>query len=115
MADKEKIEHEWVANLRRDERWQEGRLATVRSEGAEVAALTGDLSLGGLRLAVYGLAPSPGSEVQVEVAFEDELVRLAGSVRHVSPTEWGAVVGIGFEDNGIAYLARRLIGRSRPG
>jgi hypothetical protein len=51
----------------------------------------------------------------VEVAFEDELVRLAGSVRHVSPTEWGAVVGIGFEDNGIAYLARRLIGRSRPG
>ena len=115
MAEKQKIEHEWVANLRRDQRWQEGRLATVRLPGTEAVALTGDLSLGGLRLAVYGTAPVPGDQVNVEIAFEQEIVHLSGVVRHATSTDWGSVIGVGFEDNGQTYLARRFIDRGQQG
>lgn len=115
MSDNDRIEHAWVANLRRDQRWQEGRLASARFQDIEAVALTGDISLGGLRLAVYGATPELGAKVHLEVAFEQEIIDLCGFVRHATRTEWGSVIGVAFEDNGQTYLARRFIDRSHQG
>lgn len=102
---------DWIGNLRRDDRWKEGRLAAFHARGNEWMALTGDLSLGGVRLAVHGMEPLLGEPVEVEIAFENATVTIRGKVRHASKTEWGSLVGIQFEETGQTYLARRLLAK----
>ena len=102
---------DWIGNLRRDGRWKEGHLATLHAQGGEWMALTGDLSLGGVRLAVHGLEPLVGEPIEVEIAFENATVSIRGVVRHVSKTAWGSLVGVQFEETGQTYLARRMLSK----
>ncbi len=100
-----------LSDLRRDERWRDGRLATVRARGGEWPAVTGELSLGGMRLGVHGLELATDEPVEVEVAFENATVSFNGTVRHVTTTAWGSIAGIEFEENAHSYLARRALSR----
>jgi len=102
---------DWIGNLRRDGRWKEGHLATLHAQGGEWMALTGDLSLGGVRLAVHGLELLIGEPIEVEIAFENATVSIRGAVRHVSKTAWGSLVGIQFEETAQTYLARRMLSK----
>ncbi len=102
---------DWIGNLRRDGRWKEGHLATLHARGGEWMALTGDLSLGGVRLAVHGVEPLDGEPIEMEIAFENATVSIRGVVRHVSKTAWGSLVGVQFEETGQTYLARRMLSK----
>lgn len=102
---------DWIGNLRRDGRWKEGHLATLHARGGEWMALTGDLSLGGVRLAVHGMEPLVGEPIEVEIAFENATVSIHGAVRHASKTAWGSLVGVQFEETGQTYLARRMLSK----
>ncbi len=72
-------------------------------------ALTSDLSLGGVRLALHGVEPLVGEPIDVEVAFENATVGIRGAARHASKTAWGSLVGVQFEETSRTYLARRML------
>jgi hypothetical protein len=103
----------WLGDLRKEPRWKEGLLATVCLGDVEWPALTGDLSLGGVRLAVHGAAPGIGEPVGVTIAFEDHVIEMWGFVQHVREKPWGSVVGVEFEETPQTLIARRYLARHR--
>ena len=110
---KTKPDDAWTGDLRKEARWKEGRLATVSREGDEWPALTGDLSLGGIKLAVHSGTPRVGDSVAVALAFERELVEVRGVVQHVTEKPWGSIVGVEFEKGTQGALACQLLARRR--
>ena len=82
----------WAQDLRKEARWTEGRLATVSRGSDEWPALTGDLSLGGMKLAVHSGTPRLGESVVVAVAFDREILEVRGVVQHVTAKPWGSIV-----------------------
>ncbi len=101
----------WIGDLRRDARWKEGLLATLRLRGDEWPALTGDLSLGGVKIAVHAAVPFVGEPVFLAIAFEKRVIEVRGVVQHVRERPWGSIVGISFEESAHTDLARRCLER----
>ena len=90
-------ESEWLDERRESPRWVDGRMAFIRSEDREQLAVTGDISLGGMQLAVVGDRVSdPGPEVAVDVAFERQVLELHGRVAYTVAKDWGFLVGVRF-------------------
>ena len=102
----------WIGDLRRDARWKEGLLATLRLRGDEWPALTGDLSLGGVKIAVHAAVPFAGEPVFLAIAFEKRIIEVRGVVQHVRERPWGSIVGIAFEESAHADLARRCLAKT---
>ncbi len=106
----------WIGDLRRDPRWKEGLLATLRFRGDEWPAITGDLSLGGAKIALHSAVPFVGEPVALSIAFEKQILEVRGVVQNVQEKPWGSIAGIQFEENAHTHLARRCLARTRaPG
>ncbi len=103
----------WIGDLRRDPRWKEGLLATMRFRGDEWPAITGDLSLGGAKIALHSAVPFVGEPVALAIAFEKQILEVRGVVQNVQEKPWGSIVGIQFEENAHTHLARRCLARTR--
>lgn len=106
-AERWKRHPEWLDDARREPRWLDVKPAVAYLGDLECAAMTGDVSLGGVRLALVGHAPRPGERIQVEVAFEDRLIEVNGRVAYALRRPWGCVIGVQTEDSPQAFLARR--------
>jgi len=95
---------------RREPRWVDRRIAVSKLRGAEYPSMTEDISLGGMRLGVWNADPKAGSEISVEVAFEDRLLGFRGRVRYALPRPWGALVGVQCarkDEPTLLFLAKR--------
>ncbi len=89
---------EWLDDRRESLRWVDGHMAFVRTEDREQRAVTGDISLGGMQLAVVGdNTADPGPEIVVDVAFEQQVLELRGRVAYAVAKSWGHLVGVRFD------------------
>ncbi len=102
-----KRQAEWLDDARREPRWLDAKPAVAHVGEVECAGMTGDVSLGGIRVALVGPAPRPGDRIQVEVAFEDRLVEVTGRVAYALRRPWGCVVGVQSDESAQAFFARR--------
>lgn len=95
---------------RREPRWIDRRSALVRVlDAAEYPGVTGDISCGGMRIALVSLKPPPGTYVTVTVAFEEAVVDLFGRVRYALGRPWGSVSGVEWYPENVD--TRRLLWR----
>lgn len=104
-----KPKEEWLDESRRDLRWVEVHHALATVDGQQFFGVTGDISLGGMRLALMEAKLEPGNDITLEIAFEDEVVSARGTVQRVESKPWGALAGISFEESMQGYLARRYL------
>jgi hypothetical protein len=88
---------EWLDDQRLHTRWVDARIATVRTAQREQPAMTGDISPGGMQLALVGdKAPKLAHQIAVDVAFEKDVVKLWGQIVYAVPKTWGLLVGVRF-------------------
>ena len=86
-------------------RWADARIATVRTAQREQLAMTGDISPGGMQLAVVGdKEPELGHQMAIDVAFEEQVVKFWGQVVYALPKEPGLLVGVRFKQQPAAVL-----------
>jgi hypothetical protein len=92
-------------------RWADARIATVRTAQREQLAMTGNISPGGMQLALVGdKAPKLAHQIAVDVAFEEDVVKLWGQIVYAVPKTWGLLVGVRFNPQPAAvqnFLYRR--------
>lgn len=103
----------WLDDVRQDDRWKESRLAIVYLRDEPLPALTGDLSLGGIKVAIHNGVPCLGEPVVVSIAFEGQITEVHGIVRHVREAPWGSVAGVELAPSAETLLARRCLERRR--
>ncbi len=85
----------------------------MRFRGDEWPAITGDLSLGGAKIALHSAVPFVGEPVALAIAFEKQILEVRGVVQNVQEKPWGSIAGIQFEENAHTHLARRCLARIR--
>ena len=107
---------EWLDEQRLHTRWVDARMATVRTAQEAQSAMTGDISPGGMQLALVGdRAPKLGHQIAIDVAFEEELVKFWGQVVYALPKTWGLLVGVRFNQQPTSvqnFLFHRYVSQS---
>ncbi len=87
---------EYRDEQRNSVRWRDTRMVLARLAGMEYPGATCDLSAAGMQVGLVGAAPGVEGEVEVTVAFEDELVTLRGRVVYARLQGWGSTFGVHF-------------------
>jgi hypothetical protein len=98
------------ADRRRACRWRDKRLLTLQETGSEHPGMTADVSPAGMRLALSRCASRVGEEVQINVAFAQEVMEVRGHLVHTQRLSWGMLAGIRFtpgQEELCRFLARR--------
>ena len=101
------VAHE-TGDLRSEARWRERRNAVLHWRGKDWRALTGNLSCGGVKLAVHKVMPAVGDAVTLTISFDREDVDLDGIVRHVRKQPWGSIIGIEFDAVARVHLTQLI-------
>ena len=103
----------WSDDQRLHTRWVDARIASVRTAQRERPAMTGDISPGGMQLALVGDKSSKlPHQIVIDVAFEEHVVRFWGQVVYTLPKTWGLLVGVRFKRQPAAvqnFLFRRYM------
>lgn len=102
---------EWLSCVREYTRWADVRMVTVRTTHRELHGMAGDISLGGMQVALAGdELPMLDRPIEIDVAYEDEIVRFLGRPVYAHRKEWGVLVGVRFPRQtpaAQAFLAKR--------
>jgi len=103
----------WLVDNRLHTRKVDARIATVRTALREQLAMTGDISPGGMQLAVVGdKEPELGNQIAIDVAFEEQVVKFWDQVVYALPKGPGLLVGVRFKQQPAVvqnFLFRRYV------
>ncbi len=108
-SSQENYRAEWVNDYRRSRRWMDARTVLARLDGEETLGKTLDVSVGGMRVDLPGIAPLVGRRVEMAVVFGDRIIDLGGTVLHRTRSDAGSIVGLEFdqplEQHAAAFLS----------
>jgi len=90
---------DYLNDMRQEPRWIDRRMVLTRLGHAEYPGVTGDVSLRGLRVALVGPSLPPESDIQIDVAYEEDLVTFQGRIRYALSRPWGCIVGVDCVEN----------------
>ncbi|HSH69096.1 MAG TPA: PilZ domain-containing protein [Deferrisomatales bacterium] len=108
-SSQENYQAEWVNDYRRSRRWMDARTVLARLDGEETLGKTLDVSVGGMKVDLQGIAPLVGRRLEMAVVFGDRIVDLGGTVLHRTRSDSGSIVGMEFdqplEQHAAAFLS----------
>ena len=86
---------EWLSCNREHTRWADVRMVTVRTTHEERQGMAGDISIGGMQLALAGNElPMLDRPIEIDVAYEEEVVRFLGRPVYAIRKDWGVLIGV---------------------
>ena len=96
-SSQENYQAEWVNDYRRSRRWMDARTVLARLDGEETLGKTLDVSVGGMKVDLQGIAPLVGRRMEMAVVFGARIVDLGGTVLHRTRSDAGSIVGLEFD------------------
>ncbi len=102
--------HPILLDRRHTPRWRDKRLVTLWEACGEHLGMTADISPAGMRLTLTRCTSTVGDEVQISVAFAQEVLEVRGHLVHARQGTRGVRAGIRLtpgQDELCRFLARR--------